>query len=112
VAGWKAEITRCGMRASESIPTHWIYSPRRAEFDNEKKDNFLTLAELGQRPVGIRTPRGTFILPVFKFERIASALVQSSHFLHYLVHSKRYRPPKSMPLVVMLVVTRARRPGA
>jgi hypothetical protein len=35
VAGWKAEITRARIRTSESVPTHWIYSSRRAEFDNE-----------------------------------------------------------------------------
>lgn len=28
---------------------HWIYSSQRAEFDNERKSNFLTWAELGLR---------------------------------------------------------------
>ena len=30
------------------IPTHWIYSPWRAEFDNEQRHDFLAWAELGR----------------------------------------------------------------
>lgn len=47
MAAGKAEATRARIPASESLPTRSIYSPKRAEFEDEQKGNFLTWAELG-----------------------------------------------------------------